>query len=133
MPVFDNVFFHVDPVLDVDSIFDLQVATHLKGLADKAKLNEKHVKIARIYKAKEASLTSERTELQERAQRMTEEVERLKSDLKHTTSARAQAESREDEVRSSLTAVEGKLRKIRGELQVAQSELIENRDGLKTA
>ena len=38
---------------------DMQVATHLKGLADKAKLNEKHVKIAWIYKAKVASLTSE--------------------------------------------------------------------------
>ena len=56
-------------------MFDMQVATHLKGLAEKAKLNEKHVRIARIYKAKAASLTSERTELQERAQHMTEEVE----------------------------------------------------------
>ena len=90
--MFDNVCFHVNPVLDVDFMFDVQVATHLKGLADKAKLNEKHVKIARIYKAKAASLASERTELQERAQCMTEEVERLKSDLKHTTSARARAE-----------------------------------------
>ena len=53
----DNVCFHVDPVLDVDFMFDVQVATHLKGLADKAKLNEKHVKIAKIYKAKAASLT----------------------------------------------------------------------------
>ena len=131
--MFDNVYFHVDLVLDVDFMFDVKVATHLKGLADKAKLNEMHVKIARIYKAKAASLTSERSELQEWAQRMTEEVERLKYDIKHTTLARARAESREDEVRSSLTAVEGELRKIRGELQVAQSELIENRDGLKTA
>ena len=129
----DNVCFHVDPVLDVDFMFDVQVATHLKGLADKAKLNEKQVQIAWIYKAKAAALTSERTELQEWAQRMTEEVERLKSDLKHTTSARARAESREDEVRNSLMAVEGELRKIQGELQVAQSDLIENRDGLKTA
>ena len=56
-------------------MFDMQVATYLKGLAEKAKLNEKHVRIARIYKAKTASLTSERTELQERAQHMTEEVE----------------------------------------------------------
>ena len=70
----------------------------MKGLAEKAKLNEKHVKIARVYKAKVASLTSERSELQEWVQRMTEEVEKLKSDLKHTTSARAWAESREDEV-----------------------------------
>ena len=58
-----NVCFHVDPVLDVDFTFDVQVATHLKGLVDKAKLNEKHIKIAQIYKAKAASLTSERTEL----------------------------------------------------------------------
>ena len=117
-------------MLDVDFMFDVQVATHLKGLADKAKLNEKHIKIARIYKAKAASLTSERTELQEQEHRMTEEVERVKFDLKHTTSASARAKSREDEVRNSLTAVEGELRKVRGELQVAQSDLIENRDGL---
>ena len=44
---------------------NVQAATHLKGLDDKAKLNEKHVKIARIYKAKVASLTSERAGLQE--------------------------------------------------------------------
>ena len=53
-------------------MFDVQVATHLKGLVDKARLNEKHVRIARIYKAKVASLTSKQTELQERVQRMTE-------------------------------------------------------------
>ena len=50
---------------NTDFIFNMQVVTHLKGLADKAKLNERHVKIARIYKAKVASLTSERVELQE--------------------------------------------------------------------
>ena len=111
-------------------MFDMQVVTHLKGLADKAKLNEKHVKIARIYKAKVASLTFERAELQERAQHMTEEIERLKSDLKHTSSIRARAESREDEVRSSLTTAEGE---VRGELQVAQNDLVETREGLKSA
>ena len=63
---------------------DMQAATHLKGLAEKAKLNERHVRIARIYKAKVASLTSERAGLQERAQHMTEEIGQLKSDLKHT-------------------------------------------------
>ena len=91
-------------MLGVNFMFDIQVAIHLKGLAEKAKLNEKHVKIARIYKARAASLTSEQTELQERAQHMIEEVERLKSDLKHTTSAHVRAESREDEVRRSLAA-----------------------------
>ena len=106
-------------------MFDMQLATHLKGLAEKAKLNEKHVRIARIYKAKEASLTSEQTELQERAQHMTEKVERLKSDLKHTTSARARAENREDGVQSSLTAVECELREVREALQTSQNDLTE--------
>ena len=114
-------------------MFDVQVATHLKGLAEKAKRNEKHIKIAWIYKAKAASLTFERTELQERAQRMTEVVEKLKSDLKHTTSARARAESREDVVRNSLTVVESELREVRGELRVTQDDLAETRDGLQSA
>ena len=39
------------------------MATHLKGLARKAKLNEGHDKAARVYKASVASLTSELTEL----------------------------------------------------------------------
>ena len=119
-------------VLDVDSILDVQVATHLKGLAKKAKLNERHVKAARVYKARVASLTSERTELQERVQRMTEEMERLKYDLKHTMSARARAKSREDEVRNSLTSVEGELQEVRGELLVAQNDLAETRDELQS-
>ena len=114
-------------------MLDVQVATHLKGLAKKAKLNERHVKTTRVYKARVASLTSERTELQERVQRMTEEAERLKYDLKHTMSARARAESREDEARNCLTVVEGELREVRGELRVAQNDLAETRDGLQSA
>ena len=109
------------------------MATHLKGLARKAKLNEGHVKAARVYKARVASLTSERTELRDRVQRMTEEAERLKSDLKHTMSARARVEGREDEVRNSLTAAEGELREVRDELRVAQNDLTEARDGLQSA
>ena len=118
--------------MDVDFIFDVQVATHLKGLADKARMNEKHVRIARIYKARVASLTSEQTELQERVQRMTEEAERLKSNLKHTISTRARAEGREDEVRSNLSAVEGELLEARNVLLVTQNDLAEARDELQT-
>ena len=47
-------------------MLDVQVATHLKGLAEKAKLNERHVKVARVFKVRVPSLTSEGTELQER-------------------------------------------------------------------
>ena len=74
-----------------------QVATHLKSLAKKGNLNEGRAKAVRVYKARVASLTSERTELRDRVQRMTEEAVKLKSDLKHTMSARARAEGREDE------------------------------------
>ena len=88
------------------------MATHLKGLTKKAKLNERHVKAARVYKARVASLTSEQAELRDRIQHMTEEAERLKSDLKHTMSARARAEGREDKVRNSLSTVEGELRGV---------------------
>ena len=109
------------------------MATHLKGLAEKAKLNERHVKVARVFKARVASLTSERTELQERVQRLTEEAERLKSDLKHTMSARARAEGREYEVRNNLTAVKGEFRGVRDELRVVQNDLAETRDGLQSA
>ena len=80
----------------------VQVATHLKGFAKKAKLNESHAKAARAYKARVASLTSERAVLRGRVQRMTEEVVKLKSDLKHTTSACARAEGREDEAPKQL-------------------------------
>ena len=48
------------------------MATHLKGLTKKAKLNEGHAKAARVYKARVASLTSEWAELRGRVQRMTE-------------------------------------------------------------
>ena len=109
----------------------VQVAMHLKGLAKKAKLNERHVKAARVYKARVASLTSERTELRDQVQRMGEEAERLKSDLKHTMSARAREQGREDEVRNSLTVVEGELRVVWNELRVAHNDLAETRDGLQ--
>ena len=95
------------------------MATHLKGLAKKAKLNEGHAKAVRVYKARVASLTSERAELQGRLQRMTEEAVKLKSDLKHTTSARARAEGREDEARNILRAAKSELQAVRDELRVA--------------
>ena len=86
------------------------MATHLKSLAKKAKLNEGHAKTARVYKARVASLTSEGAELRDRVQRMTEEAVKLKSDFKHTTSARARTEGRKDEARNSLREAEGELR-----------------------
>ena len=51
----------------------VQVATHLKCLARKSKLNEGHATAARAYKARVASLTSERAELRGQVKYMAEE------------------------------------------------------------
>ena len=100
------------------------MATHLKSLAKKANLNEGYVKAARVYKARVASLTSERAKLRDRVQSMTEEVVRLKSNLRHTLSTRVQAEGREDEARNSLRAAEVELREVRDGLQAPQNDLL---------
>ena len=63
------------------------MATHLKSLEKRARLNEGHVKVARAYKARVVSLTSKRAELRDRMQNMMEETVKLRSDLRHTTMA----------------------------------------------
>ena len=63
------------------------MATHLKSLTKKVRLNEGHVKSAIAYKKKVASLTSERAELLAQMQNMTEEALKLKSNLRHTSMA----------------------------------------------
>ena len=109
------------------------MATHLKSLSKKANLNEGHVKDAKVYKARVASLTSERAKLRDRVQSMTKEAVKLKFDLRHTLSARAQAEGREDEARNSLRATKVELREVRDGLQAVQNDLLEARDGLQSA
>ena len=109
------------------------MATYLKSLDKKAKLDEGRAKASQVYKARVASLTSEQTELRDRVQRMAEEAVMLKSDLKHTTSTRARSEGREDEARNSLRAAEGELRDVRDELRAAHNDLLEARDGPQSA
>ena len=106
------------------------MATHLKSLAMKARLNEGHVKAARVYKAGVTALISERAELRGQVQNMTEEAMKLKSDLKHTIMARVRAESREEKAWSSLRVTEVELREARDGLHAAQDDLLEARDGL---
>ena len=89
------------------------MAAHLKSLAKKARLNEGHAKVARAYKARVASLTSERAKLRARMQNMTEEAVKLKSDMRHTSMARARAEGREEKAREGLRVTEGELREVR--------------------
>ena len=80
-----------------------------------------------------AAFASERAELRDRMQNMTEEAMKLKSDLKHTTMARARAEGREEKARDGLRVVEGELQEVRNGLQAAQDDLFVARDGLQAA
>ena len=95
------------------------MATHLKSLAKRARLNEGHVKAVRVYKARVTALVSERAELQDRMQNMTEEAVKLKSDLRHTMTTRVRAEGREEKARDNLRVAEVKLWEVRDGLQAA--------------
>ena len=54
-----------------------------------------HAKATKAYKAKVASLTSERANLRAQVQILTEEAVKLKFDLRHTSTAKARAEDKE--------------------------------------
>ena len=109
------------------------MATHLKSLAKRAMLNEGHVKAAKVYKARVATLTFERAVLRDRMQNMTEEVVKLKSDLRHTMTERAWAEGREEKARDGLRVAKGELRGVKDGLQAAQTELQVIRDELQSS
>ena len=99
-------------------------------MAKRARLNEGYVKAAKAYKARVASLTSERAELLARMQNMTEEAVKLKSDLRHNSMARGQAEGREEKARDGLRVAKGELWEVMDGLQTAQDDLGVARDGL---
>ena len=109
------------------------MATHLKSLAKRARLNEGHVRAARVYKPRVTALVSERAELRDRVQNMTEEAVKLKSDLRHTMTARAWVESREGKALDNLKVAEVELREVRDGLQATQDDLLEAKDGLQFA
>ena len=107
------------------------MATHLKSLAKRARLNKGHVKAARVYKARVAALTSERAVLRHQMQNMMEEAMNLQYDLRHTMTERARAEGREEKARDGLRVAEGELREVRDQLQAAQDDLLVAREGLE--
>ena len=73
------------------------MATYAKGLARRASLTEGSARVAKSYKAKVASLTSERAGLQAQIRELTEELVKHMFDLKHTSVARVRAEDKEKE------------------------------------
>ena len=97
--------------------------TYVKGLARRASLTECSARAAKSYKAKVASLTSERAGLQAQIREQTEELMKHRSDLKHASEVRARAEDKEKEARKDTKVAEDELRLAREELQVVKGDL----------
>ena len=91
------------------------MTTYIKSQARKASLTKSSIKAVKAYKAKVASLTSERVELRARIQRLIEDVAGYKSNLKHTSTAKAGAQDREKKVIEGLRVVKEELRVVKEE------------------
>ena len=99
------------------------MATYAKGLARRASLTKGSARVAKSYKAKVVSLTSERAGLQAQIRELTEELVKHKSDLQHALVARARAEDKENEARKDVKVAEDELRLAREELQAVKGDL----------
>ena len=99
------------------------MATYAKGLERRASLNEGSAKAAKSYKAKVASLTSERAGLQAQIRELTEELVKHRSDLKHASMARAWAGDKEKEARKDAKVAEDELWLAREELQAVKGDM----------
>ena len=86
-------------------------------------MTKSSTKATKAYKAKVASLTSERAELGARIQSLTEDVVGYKSVLKHTSVAKARAEEREKKAIEGLRVVKDELQAVKEEFQAAKEEL----------
>ena len=82
----------------------------MKGLARRASLNEGSARTAKSYKAKVASLTSEKADLRAQIRDLTEELVKHRFDLKHASMAKARAEDKENKARKDLRVSEDELR-----------------------
>ena len=108
-------------MLSANSI--LFLGSRLKDLERRASSTESFAKAAKAYKAKVASLTSERAELRARIQSLIDDILGYKSDLKHTSTVKARAKDREKKTIEGLRSVEDELRVVKEEFQATREEL----------
>ena len=99
------------------------MVAYAKGLARRSSLAEDSAKAAKSYKAKIASLTSERASLQAQIREITEELVKHRSDLKHASTARARVEDKEKKARKDAKFAEEELRLSKEELWVVKCDL----------
>ena len=108
--------FHRCFKLSINFISFLQMAIYTKSLARRASFAEGSARAVKAYKAKVASLASEKADLRARMQRLAEDTMKYESDLKHTTIAKARAEDKEKKARGELRVAKDELRAVRDKL-----------------
>ena len=89
--------FHHCFKLSINFISFLQMTIYVKSLARRANFAEGFARAVKAYKAKVASLTSEKADLRAWMQPLTEDA--VKYDLKHTTTAKARDDDKEKKAR----------------------------------
>ena len=99
------------------------MATYAKGLAKRASLTKGSAKAAKSYKAKVASLTSERAGLRAQIRDLTKELVKHRFDFKHASTERARAEDKEKKVRDDVKVTEDELRLARDKLQAVKGDM----------
>ena len=95
----------------------------MKSLESRASLTEGSAMVVKSYKAKVASLTSEKADLRAQIKDLTEELVKHKSDLKHTSIARARAQDKEKKAHKDLRIAKDELQLAREELQAVKGDL----------
>ena len=99
------------------------MATYTKGLAKRASLIEGSTKAAKSYKAKVASLTSERASLQAQIRDLIEELVKHRFDLKHASTMRARAEDKEKKSQEEVKVADDEPRLASEELQAVKGDI----------
>ena len=95
----------------------------MKGMARRASLTEGSAKATKSYKAKVASLTSERAGLRAQIRNLTKELVKHRSDLKHASTARARDKGNKNEAWKDAKVTEDELRRAKEELQAVKGDL----------
>ena len=93
--------FHCYFKLSINFISFLHMAIYMKSLARRASFAEGSARAVKGYKAKVASLTSEKANLRAQMQRLAEDAVKYESNLKHTTIAKARAEIKKRRLEAS--------------------------------
>ena len=92
------------------------MSTYAKGLARRANLIEGSAKVVKAYKARVASLTSERAGLRAQIRDPTEELVKHMSDLNHASTVRVWVKDRKKKAWKDANVVEDELLLAREEL-----------------